>query len=85
MTWNYRVLRHPVEKREDGSLTYLYSIHEVYYNEEGQVVSWTASPISLEAYSVRELQEDWEAIREAFTFPVLDSVTYEEIKEEWVK
>ena len=82
MTWNYRVLKHPVEKREDGSLTYLYSIHEVYYNENGQVVGYTAFSVGLKAYSVRELQEDWEAVKEAFTLPVLDSVTYAEIKEE---
>jgi hypothetical protein len=43
MSWSYRVLYFPpTEKQPVGS----YGVHEVYYNEQGDPVSWTANPIT---------------------------------------
>ena len=36
MTWNYRIIYH------DKSDPSYYGLHEVYYNEDGSIASWTS-------------------------------------------
>lgn len=53
MSWNYRIL-----KSESGGETTL-ALHEVYYNKDGTMGSWTEKPVSLEGYeSVEELVDE---------------------------
>lgn len=45
MTWNHRITREVVTN-PDGSKDFLYAIREVYYDEAGNVTSWTKDPIA---------------------------------------
>jgi hypothetical protein len=49
MKWAYRIIRHP---NEDGKQ--VYGIHEVYFDDKGNVHSWTDHPTAV-ANSVDEL------------------------------
>lgn len=40
MSWNYRVM-----KRKNESGDYDFGVHEVYYDENGNVISWTEKSI----------------------------------------
>ena len=67
MTWNYRILRYT-----DGTL----ALHEVYYDEAGQVKNYTARPISF-AVDADEghdglVQSMKLALRDAIDRPILD-------------
>lgn len=42
MTWNYRVVKYD---EQANSQSEYFAIHEVYYNEDGNIVSWTENPI----------------------------------------
>jgi len=41
MTWNYRIIKHDSEKRS------YFAIHEVFYNNKGEITSWTENPIDI--------------------------------------
>ncbi|MET3878841.1 hypothetical protein [Chitinophaga sp. OAE865] len=41
MSWNYRVM-----KRKNKSGEYEFGIYEVYYDEEGNIESWTENPVT---------------------------------------
>jgi hypothetical protein len=43
MMWSYRILRRPEPREEHGH--YL-ALHEVFYDDDGRVHSWTENPIS---------------------------------------
>ena len=54
MTWNYRILKH-----DDKTLKELiYCIHEVYYDKNGTIESYTLNPISPQGESSIELIND---------------------------
>jgi hypothetical protein len=67
MAWNYRVLRHP-----DGHL----ALHEVYYDNAGKPISYTAKPIHFavdEDEGLPGLTASLElALRDAKERPILD-------------
>lgn len=63
-TWNYRVFKEP----EDGSLT----IHEVYYNDDGSMNGWTATPVNPVGDTPDELMSTLVLMREALARPVLE-------------
>ena len=70
--WNYRVMKRISSCGED-----VFAIHEVYYNENNDVISWTVETCELEwdgedAYE--ELKSTWEMMGEAFEKEVLDEV-----------
>lgn len=65
MTWNYRVLARP-----DGD-DWWYSIHSVYYNENGTPNSFSDLPQSAVGQSPSEVQKDLEMMKEALNKPVL--------------
>jgi len=41
MTWNYRIIEHDSENRS------YFAIHEVFYNNKGEITSFTENPIDI--------------------------------------
>ncbi|WDP89309.1 MAG: hypothetical protein HUN04_06035 [Desulfobacter sp.] len=67
MTWNYRIIKR--HHAESGTTTL--GIHEVYYNEEGAIDSWTQGPMDPHGETLAELKADLEHFAEALEKPVL--------------
>lgn len=63
MTWNHRVMRYA-----DGSL----GIHEVFYNDDGNPVSWTEEAIGVAGDNLEELREELTHMLRALDKPILD-------------
>ncbi len=61
MTWNYRV----IEDKEN------FRIHEVYYNDAGEITAISEDPIVLEGETLEELKDDLEYYFAALESPVL--------------
>jgi len=49
MTWNYRIIHHDKADYPD------YAIHEVFYDKDGKVESWTSNPIDPSGESKAEV------------------------------
>tara|TARA_R110002020_G_scaffold399656_1_gene609482 strand:+ start:354 stop:581 length:228 start_codon:yes stop_codon:yes gene_type:complete len=64
-TWNYRVL-----SQKSGNET-VYSIHQVFYDEQDLVVKYVKVPISLIATDLEDMVEDIELALEAFNQPII--------------
>lgn len=71
MSWNYRVMCRTYESGKE------YGIHEVYYDEDGKVASWTENPVSITTF-VEECSDTVENLTDvhvkmglALTKPVL--------------
>ena len=83
MSWNYRV----VKRYQDvvggrGSKEYFYSIHEVFYNSNGDIVSISEEPAGPENESFEELRGEVTRMLDAMGKPVLD---YDQIEfGEWI-
>jgi hypothetical protein len=69
--WNYRV----IEKYHKETDTNTYHIHEVYYSDDGIIVSWTESAVGPIGETVGELREDIRFFTKAFQKPVLKEET----------
>jgi len=67
--WNYRVIRH-VPTSGVGLVSY--AIHEVHYDDRGEPIAVSESPIRLVADSPSDLLADLELMREAARRPTLD-------------
>jgi hypothetical protein len=65
--WDYRVIEEYYE-RED--LTE-FNIHEVYYNEKGEIIGYTSNKATPSGLSLSELKDDCNAYMMAFNKPVL--------------
>lgn len=78
MSWNHRVIQkrnQTVGKPEsDHQSDYVYQIHEVFYEEDGSIHSWTIDPVSPMGESLAELAEDLEIFKQAFDKPALMEV-----------
>jgi hypothetical protein len=61
MSWNYRVIL-----QDD-----YYSIHEVYYDDDGNIESWTEQPVGIGGETLEELKGDLEYYKHALEKPVL--------------
>lgn len=61
MTWNYRV----IEDKE------VFRIHEVYYNDTGEITAISEDPIVPEGETLEELKDDLEYYFAALKNPVL--------------
>ena len=70
MTWNHRVVRRTY-KYATMPDKYLYQIHEVYYNEEGEVDSYTLEPVANCGNTLVELAEEIEMFKKCLNHPVL--------------
>ena len=68
MTWNYRVVR----KYHQGSDETSYQIHEVYYDGNGNIETWTENSVGSFGETVEELREDIRFFLSAFRKPVLE-------------
>lgn len=64
-TWNYRVL-----SQKSGNET-VYSIHQVFYDEQDIVVRYVKVPISLIATDLEDMVEDMQLALEAFDQPII--------------
>ena len=67
MSWNYRVIRREFENGEPQL-----AIHEVYYDENGAVRSWTLNPVVPAGETFEEFSEDLFFYRGAVGRPVLE-------------
>lgn len=68
--WNHRVIRKPNGDDDDGGATY--AIHEVYYDDQGRIENWTASPMEPFGESPAELREDIRWFLQACRRPILE-------------
>ncbi len=68
MTWNYRV----IEDKE------VFRIHEVYYNDAGEITAISEDPIVPQGETLEELKDDLEYYSAALKCPVLkkDEITF---------
>jgi hypothetical protein len=41
MTWNYRIIHHDKDKHP------YFAVHEVFYDDDGKIMSWTTDPINI--------------------------------------
>lgn len=67
MGWNYRMLRHTHGPGEEWL-----AIHEVYYDEKGNVVTWTEDPSQPIGDTVDDLRWDLEKMLQALDHPVIE-------------
>lgn len=73
MTWNYRVMRHEQKAADVEEITYHF--HEVHYNEDDSVRSWTQEPCAPMGETLEELSGDIAWFIAALAKPILDAKT----------
>jgi hypothetical protein len=61
MNWDYRVINH------DG----MFTIHEVSYNDKGDITSISQDPMGPSGDTLEELKDDMEYFLQALEMPVL--------------
>ena len=61
ISWDYRIIEH------DGAFT----LHEVHYNERGEIISVSEDPMGPSGETLEELKDDMEYFLQAFNRPVL--------------
>jgi hypothetical protein len=61
MSWNYRVIEHEE----------MFYIHEVYYNDNGDIYAISEDPAGPAGETLEELKDDMEHYRQALDRPVL--------------
>lgn len=66
-TWNYRLMKHENDKGE-----VFYGVHEVYYDENGDIEGWSEESVSPVKESVDELKEELERMMMSFEKEMLD-------------
>ncbi len=70
--WNYRVLM-----RQDPVEGETYEIHEIYYDEDGEISMWTERPAEVEEGSVESLRHTLTHMLDALDKPPLREVLLE--------
>jgi hypothetical protein len=71
MHWNYRVVRKSYNTN-DGETHQMFGIHEVYYDDFGEVKYITTKPLDAYGDTPEELQEDLKEMLKAFDKPILE-------------
>jgi hypothetical protein len=66
MTWDYRIIKHDTVKSGH------FAIHEVYYDDKGNVEAWTEEPIEIIGSSKSEIVKDMEYIISDIKQPILN-------------
>lgn len=61
MVWNYRIIEHDR----------MFYIHEVYYNDNGDITAISEDPMHPHGETLEELKNDLEYFRQAFIRPIL--------------
>lgn len=57
MTWRYQLTKETINGHDE------YAVREVYFDDEGNLTSWTKDPITLTGDSQQEILEDLIRIR----------------------
>lgn len=70
--WNYRIMKRTING-ETG-----YTLHEVYYNDAGEIEGYTEDPIAPFGTDIEDLRINIWQMRQAFDKPVLE---YEKLGE----
>lgn len=65
MTWNYRIIKHDIK-----TPTY-FAIHEVYYDDRGNIDNWTEAPIEIIGESKLDIIKNLKLIARDTEQPVL--------------
>lgn len=74
MSWNHRVIKKTVDGEE------MFTIHEVYYDDQGNPESVTKNPVPAFGNNVEELSHNLIHMLSALTKPILDYTMFEENK-----
>ena len=72
MSWNHRVLAH-----KDGDEVW-FSIHEVYYDENGIPKSYTANGVNVGGNSIKDLSWTLDKMKECLDKPILSLENFPE-------
>ena len=62
MNWDYRVIKH----------SGMFTIHEVYYNDKGDITSISQDPMGPSGDTLEELKDDMKYFLQALDMPVLE-------------
>lgn len=79
MSFNYRMIRHV-----DGE-DYVFNIHEVYYDKDGKVKSWSENPIHAQGDTPIDCLEDLCLMQQAFHEPIMEINSENKGKEKLVE
>ena len=66
MSWNYRIIKKTTNDEED-----YYKIHEVYYDENDNIMFWSEDSVDPHGLNLDELKYDLDLMYKAFDKPVL--------------
>lgn len=66
MKWDYRIIYQKINEDE------LYSVHEVYYDEEDRPVLYVKEPAKLLGGNIEQLREQWSLIAKSLEKPILE-------------
>ena len=77
MSWNYRLFKKKFHGHEE---TYL-EIHEVYYDEKGEIEGWTENAVKPIGMDVEEVKNNLDKMLQACEKPVLEESKLELLKE----
>jgi hypothetical protein len=67
MSWNHRILAH-----KDGDEVY-FEIHEVYYDEDGKPISYTADGANVGSESLDGIKRVLDKMKECVNKPILSA------------
>lgn len=70
MYWNYRIFK-VLEDYGDKHKSFSYSIHEVYYDDDGTISAWTEREISPYGETFDEISKNIEMMASSLSKPVL--------------
>ncbi len=73
MTWNYRIIKHDLRRP-----TY-FAVHEVFYDDGGNITSWTSDAIDLTGGSRKDILATLAQITDDLKTPVLYETTMHKI------
>lgn len=73
MDWNYRVVLDASD--EDAPEDILFTIREVFYDNDGEIMFWSDDSATPSGETFQELADDFDRMQEAFERPALKVVT----------
>ena len=84
MTWNYRVMKRGFEYKDEfgnNIVEYQYGIHEVYYDDDGNITCWSENPIKVRSDDVEGLKWILKRFKKALKKSVVDyDAEYKRVK-----
>jgi hypothetical protein len=67
MSWNYRIIRHNKDTKNQ-----YFAIHEVFYNKKDKPILCSKEPIVLLSEEIKGIKWDLNAMKRALKKPILD-------------